>query len=183
MQTNKPQADGNDERAKQAAFWRFSLSLYGLPGVPAALLPLQDDCGADINVVLFGLWRAAQGRALSVREFIAVDEHVREWRDSVIRPARALRRTIKQHQASSSEAGELYDKAKRLELQGERIQQHRMAVFDGAPGASQADVTAAALQNLKACADMLGQTFPAASVSLLVDAMTAPALSASGEQH
>jgi uncharacterized protein (TIGR02444 family) len=34
-------------------FWRFSLDLYGRPGVAPACLALQDEAGADVNLVLY----------------------------------------------------------------------------------------------------------------------------------
>ena len=70
-------SERDDVAAGATPFWRFSLAFYGQPGVPALLLPLQDRSGADVNLVLFGLWRAAQRHALSPQEFAALDETVR----------------------------------------------------------------------------------------------------------
>ena len=42
-------------------FWDFSLNIYGVPGVAPACLRCQDEAGADVNLILFLLWRAAAG--------------------------------------------------------------------------------------------------------------------------
>jgi len=41
-------------------FWRFSLSLYQLKRIKDACLQLQDDSGANINLVFFAIWTAQQ---------------------------------------------------------------------------------------------------------------------------
>ena len=37
-------------------FWDFSLEIYAKPGVAQACLALQDECGADVNLLLFCCW-------------------------------------------------------------------------------------------------------------------------------
>jgi len=44
------------------AFWCFSLAFYERPGVPGALIALQDRDGFDVNLVLFALWLGISGR-------------------------------------------------------------------------------------------------------------------------
>ena len=46
-------------------FWRFSLHFYRHTGVSDACIALQDDCGVDVNLLLFLLWLAAERRQLS----------------------------------------------------------------------------------------------------------------------
>ena len=41
-------------------FWRFSLSLYQLKRIKDACLQLQDDSGANINLLFFAIWTAQQ---------------------------------------------------------------------------------------------------------------------------
>ncbi len=45
-------------------FWDWSLTLYGHEDVAAACLTLQDRLGLDVNLVLFAIWLAIEGRAL-----------------------------------------------------------------------------------------------------------------------
>ncbi|SFX57004.1 TIGR02444 family protein [Marinospirillum alkaliphilum] len=41
-------------------FWRFSLSLYQLKRIKDACLQLQDESGANVNLLLFALWVSQQ---------------------------------------------------------------------------------------------------------------------------
>jgi uncharacterized protein (TIGR02444 family) len=50
----------------ETPFWRFSLNFYRQAGVAEACIALQDDFGVDVNLMLFLLWLAANGRQLSV---------------------------------------------------------------------------------------------------------------------
>ncbi|GLR64117.1 TIGR02444 family protein [Marinospirillum insulare] len=54
-------------------FWRFSLSLYQLKRIKDACLQLQDDSGANINLVFFAIWTAQQRLRFSP-----------DWRNSFI---------------------------------------------------------------------------------------------------
>ncbi len=77
-------------------FWDFSIGIYALPGVADACLTLQDEQGADINVVLFCLWIAQQkdGRLsrTQLEEFL---EDVSDWQNQVVTPLRTLGRQLK----------------------------------------------------------------------------------------
>jgi uncharacterized protein (TIGR02444 family) len=177
-------SEPDDAAGGAPPFWRLSLAFYGQPGVPALLLPLQDEHGADVNLVLFGLWRAAQGRALSQQEFAALDETIADWRTNIVRPARALRREIKARQDGSAGTAALYEQAKRLELQGEHIQQDRMfAVGDAvASGTGIAGVQDAAESALAAYADFLGETFSEEARTKLAEALAELARRAGNER-
>lgn len=41
-------------------FWRFSLRLYGIERIKHACLRLQDECQANVNLLLFAIWAAQQ---------------------------------------------------------------------------------------------------------------------------
>ncbi|WP_116475622.1 TIGR02444 family protein [Zobellella maritima] len=51
------------------AFWQFSLRHYGKPGVARACLGLQDDHGANINLLLLLLMLEQQGLTVSLAPF------------------------------------------------------------------------------------------------------------------
>ena len=51
-----------------SSFWAFSLKVYAEQAVADICLDLQDQFGADVNVVLFMLWSAARRRRLSAAE-------------------------------------------------------------------------------------------------------------------
>ena len=48
-------------KRQAAALWRFSLTVYGRAGVPAACLALQDEGGRDVNLLLYCCWVGASG--------------------------------------------------------------------------------------------------------------------------
>lgn len=49
---------GRSHHQTAGSFWDFSTAFYAEPGVKEACLRLQDDFGADINLVLLCLWAA-----------------------------------------------------------------------------------------------------------------------------
>ncbi len=108
-----------------AEFWRFSLTIYAEPDVPAACLVLQDEFGRDVNLALYCCWLGASGRGmLSRAELDAADRDVAPWRRSVIEPLRSARRAIK---AAIPRNEVLYAKAKSAELEAERALQGQLA--------------------------------------------------------
>src|SRR6202051_1954340 len=87
-------ADAQAERG--SPFWRFSLGFYRQPGVADACIALQDDCGVDVNVLLFFLWLATTRRRIGTDEAEAVCAKAGPWRDDVVVPLRQLRRRLKE---------------------------------------------------------------------------------------
>ena len=76
-------------------FWRFSLQFYRQGAVADACIALQEDAGVDVNLLLFLLWLAGKQRQLAAVEIAALDQRVRDWRDSTVKPLRAIRRDLK----------------------------------------------------------------------------------------
>ena len=64
---------GGDAAAAGSPFWRFSLKFYRQPQVAEACIALQDGAGIDVNLLLFLLWQAAEGRTLAVAEVDALE--------------------------------------------------------------------------------------------------------------
>jgi uncharacterized protein (TIGR02444 family) len=132
-----------------AEFWRFSLAVYGKPGVAPACLVLQDQFGRDVNLALYCCWLGASGRGRLTREALAAaDAAIAPWRHQVVENFRAARRAIKEAALAGSE--NLYAKAKAVELEAERMLQTRLA--DRAPPIDPVQSTrerlAAAIANL-----------------------------------
>jgi uncharacterized protein (TIGR02444 family) len=108
-----------------AEFWRFSLAVYGKPGVAPACLVLQDQFGHDVNLALFCCWLGASGRGRLTHTVLdAADRAVAPWRHEVVENFRAARRAIKA--AATSDGDGLYAKAKAIELEAERLLQIRL---------------------------------------------------------
>jgi uncharacterized protein (TIGR02444 family) len=111
-------------------FWRFSLQFYRLPGVAEACIKLQEEAGCDVNLLLFLLWHAAQGRRLATAEVERLEQKVAPWRDRAVIPLRAIRRALKSPpglvEPGSAEA--FRTRIKAVELEAERLQQE--ALYD-----------------------------------------------------
>lgn len=152
-------------------FWRFSLSLYRMDGVPAACIELQDKHGLDVNIMLFALWLASRERAVSSADLTQADELVRQWRSQAVVALRGVRRFLREppNGFAGEAAAALRDKVKAAELECERLQQEALfaarSVHDW--GRAEAPWVAAEL-NLDACAQCLGAIFdPGARQALL----------------
>jgi uncharacterized protein (TIGR02444 family) len=118
------------------AFWSFSLAFYARPGVSEACLALQDRHGRDVNLVLYACWVGLSGRgALSAVEFARAEAVSGPWRRGVIEKLRQARRAIKEQNRDGA-LGALYEAAKALELEAERMAQRRLAALAPPPAAS-----------------------------------------------
>jgi uncharacterized protein (TIGR02444 family) len=76
-------------------FWRFSLAFYRQPNVADACIALQEEAGVDVNLLLFLLWHATLGQALSAAEVEALEGRIAPWREATVIPLRAVRRALK----------------------------------------------------------------------------------------
>ncbi|MGB0695193.1 MAG: TIGR02444 family protein [Rhodospirillaceae bacterium] len=153
-------------------FWAFSLTLYGMPGIPAACLELQDHHGADVNMVLYLLWRARDGDCLDRDSMAALDEKLVSWRTEIIHVLRGMRRMLSLSAPaplSPSEAAATRSKIKAAELAAEEAQQRAMALADPAPTSVGLSREQAGAQMLQDYASLLGSRFPSAKTSLLIE--------------
>ncbi|ACI99249.1 TIGR02444 family protein [Rhodospirillum centenum] len=132
--------------------WRFSLAVYARPGVAPMCLELQDRHGADVNLLLWAAWLAlVHGHVLTPEELAGAEAAVAPWREAVVRPLRAVRRTLKAPEPPlPADAGALRERIKAVELEAERLQQQ---MLDGLPatrrpGGSPASPAAALATNL-----------------------------------
>jgi uncharacterized protein (TIGR02444 family) len=159
---------------QSSPFWTFSLGYYRGAGVSEACLELQDNCGVDVNVVLFLLWLASQKRRLGADLVKRLADEVRPWQTEVIVPIRALRRRLKTG-APLLDRGpaELFrTKIKAIELESERLQQEAMYALAAELAAEPAPSTAAAARaSIAAYQDVLGRPLTAAAVDTLIGAL------------
>lgn len=75
--------------------WDYALALYATPGVQAACLALQDQRGADVNLVLFACWLGASSRRLDADRLTRARDEALAWQTELVRPLRAARRGLK----------------------------------------------------------------------------------------
>lgn len=166
-------------------FWQFSLAFYGDPEVADACLSLQDEAGADVNMVLLLLWQADQSRSLAAAEIKAIDEAITRWRQEVVAPLRGVRRWLKHHAGPVERSGveELRRQVKRIELEAERLQQQAMAgladsIVRGAPAPSP---RLAAQDSFAAYEAVHGRTLPKDVLQVLLHKLTARSSARSGQ--
>ncbi|HEY1545383.1 MAG TPA: TIGR02444 family protein [Xanthobacteraceae bacterium] len=160
---------------QSSPFWTFSLGYYRGAGVSAACLELQDNCGVDVNVVLFLLWMASQKRQLAADQVKRLADKVRPWQTDVIGPIRALRRRLKTGAPllDKGSADLFRTKIKAIELESERFQQEAMYALAADLAAEPSpSATAAARANIAAYQDALGRPLTTAAVDTLIGALT-----------
>ena len=159
--------------ARDSAFWRFSLRFYALSDVAPACLELQDEAGADVNLLLFLLFLADNGRKVSREDVGKLDAMIAPWRTDVVEPLRGLRRRLKTGIGDVPPAVSegLRNMVKKVELEAERLEQSRLEsqLADLGKPAARAD---AARANLAAYADHLGG-LPERAKSVVLSALLA----------
>lgn len=105
----------------QSEFWDFSIDVYARPEVSKLCLDLQDNYGADINMVLFACWLGNSGRGLvTVSAWRAMILRLTRWREQVIKPLRGVRQMLKhEHLAPERMRQQVFES----ELEAEHIEQ------------------------------------------------------------
>ena len=76
-------------------FWDFSVRTYRTPGVPEACLSLQNDHGADVNMLLYCCWAGAAVGPLEGELFNRASEFSAHWAENVVIPLRSARTWMK----------------------------------------------------------------------------------------
>ena len=136
----------------QNPFWRFSLALYGHDGVAAACLRLQDQCGLDVNLLLYCGWAAQCGVALNEAQLARLAAQTQAWREEVVYPLRSVRRALKQGvtPVELPDSDALRDAVKQMELKAEfLLQQALWRGFPLAADSGNSDTGGLALANLE----------------------------------
>ncbi|WP_347330035.1 TIGR02444 family protein [Marinimicrobium locisalis] len=107
--------------------WDFSLGLYRQPGVEALCLSLQDDWGADVNLLLWLCWLEQEGLVLNETRLHLADASIAPWRRDVIVPLRRVRQHIKREYGTQDSTVEASRQAiKSAELKAEQAVQERL---------------------------------------------------------
>jgi uncharacterized protein (TIGR02444 family) len=168
-------ADADTPDSRGSPFWRFSLRIYRQPGVADACIALQDECGVDVNVLLFFLWLAADKKLIPARNARAVCEQAALWHDDVVMPLRTLRRKLKEGSTLvAHNTAELFrTRIKAVELEAERLQQEAMydLVRDSLLGETAPSVADAALANVAVYERMCRSGFAAPAVATVLEAL------------
>lgn len=144
------------ENTLDNGLWQYACQVYSQAGVEASLLALQDDHGADINLILQALWLASEGKQWT-KACIPTDYE--QWVEKQVLPLRQMRRSMKVEWVEKR--GLQYDcfrqQVKKLELKAE---QYALALLylntDGPAIVSAAAKTSLAAQNIRTLAEYLG---------------------------
>lgn len=80
-----------DGSAKRIVLGILTLCLFKVR-CSGGLPELQDKHGADVNIVLFMLWVADQGRRLSADDIGRITNLIADWQNELVRPLRLARR-------------------------------------------------------------------------------------------
>ena len=133
--------------------WQFSVSIYGKPGIESLLLRLQDDFGADVNMLLCAVWLGQQGILIHSSQWQALNQVVESWRRECVVPLRSVRRFLKlQHDVES-----LREQLKMLGLEAECYQQaliyQQLLLMDYSEWSTEDDAVA---KNLQAYVQFMG---------------------------
>jgi len=152
--------------------WKFSLAVYGAPGVSAACLGLQERRGADVNLVLYAAFVGISGRGrLDAAELARCRAAVRPWSELVVTRLRQVRRALKQDigAVGAADSAGLRRRLAALEIDAEQLEQRALAARLGPadPDRPAADRADDARANLSLYLDTLPNPEPADDAAAL----------------
>ena len=110
------------------SFWDFSVRTYRTSGVSEACLSLQNDQGADVNMLLYCCWVGAAVGAFDDELFSRASEYSARWAGNVVIPLREARSWMK-HTGCTAEPTptedcmQLREQVKSVEFAAEKMQQ------------------------------------------------------------
>jgi uncharacterized protein (TIGR02444 family) len=115
--------------ASLEGFWDFSVRTYRSDGVAEACLSLQNDHGADVNMLLYCCWAAGIAGTFTPDQFAEASEFSASWAGNVVKPLRSARTWMKhtgciEDKVPTDDCMELREKIKSVEFAAEKMQQH-----------------------------------------------------------
>jgi uncharacterized protein (TIGR02444 family) len=111
----------------QADLWTFAVSLYQRPGVAEDCLTLQDDCGANVCLLLCGAWLERRLVDCTPERLAMLETAAAQWSAAVVEPLRSLRRQWRTDAQLDTQLARLREAVKGLELQAEKVLLERLA--------------------------------------------------------
>lgn len=109
-------------------FWDFSVRTYRTDGVPDACLSLQNDYGADVNMLLYCCWIGGVLGKFDADLFAEASEFSSHWADKVVIPLRSARTWMKHSGCGkkivpTDDCMRLREEIKTVEFTTEKLQQ------------------------------------------------------------
>ena len=161
--------------SSDSPFWQFSLRFYRRVGVSDACILLQDECGVDVNLLLFLLWLGNSRQQLSVSELAGIEEKSRVWAQTVVGPLRAARRALKSEGAliDKGAAEPFRTEIKAIELEAERLEQEALYHVAQNPGLGffAPSVETAVRANIELYETLLGRKLANGAIDILLRAI------------
>lgn len=119
------------------SLWDFSLHHYARPGVSDCCLALQDEHGANVNLIFWALWLGYRNQYLDVQLLARARAAIGEWDRNYVVPLRQLRRRMKAEFGTDNESVEtLRKQIKEAELLAEKYMQE---LLEGVAGNSESE--------------------------------------------
>ena len=150
--------------SSETPLWFFSLDFYSLDGVKESLISVQEECGADVNILLYLLWQGSAGRHLSREDLEGIVQSTDLWNKAVVVPLRNVRRFLKEKQNGLlyKRVESLREDVKSIELDAEKIQQNYLfRISDETSMKTVIDnPTSVAEANFRAYEKLLNTVFP-----------------------
>ena len=100
------------------AFWQYSLKQWGNKPLQKLLLRLQNEQNQRVNILLFSMWLATQGKTL-VHHLDQINNYTRDWHIQVVHPIREIRKDL----PSNEQFIGLKKKLQEIELEAEQYEQ------------------------------------------------------------
>lgn len=112
------------------SFLNFADRTYRCKGVPDACLALQNNYGADVNVVLFCCWMGTTRGEINAETFDDLLKFSHLWADNVVRRLRHARSWMKTEGCPVPDTREgftnLRERIKLVEIEAEQLQENIM---------------------------------------------------------
>jgi uncharacterized protein (TIGR02444 family) len=116
-----------NKKTGKRSLWDFALALYRSPGVEETVLSLQNENGANVNLLLWACWLEHRNIQLTEAVLAEAQATIRNWDLHVVQPLRRLRRELKVPARQDATSRELRNHVKEAELLAER---HCLALLE-----------------------------------------------------
>ncbi len=142
--------DSEKEIRLENSLWDYACQVYSQAGVEAELLALQDDHGADINLILQAMWLASEGKVWTQT---CIPNDYEKWMEEQVLPLRQMRRSMKADWAGYED---FRQQVKKLELKAEQYALASLYLnIEGLAVESAAEKINLAVQNMHILAEYL----------------------------
>jgi len=115
-------------------FWDFSVRTYSTKGVPDACLSMQNDHGADVNMLMYCCWVGVHFGQFDDHLFDRASIFSEDWAENVVSRLRSARKWMKHtgcmaDDVPTDQCMQLREQIKSIELAAEKMQQDVLATF------------------------------------------------------